>query len=93
MTITLEETKKYLRIGHNVDDTYITELIAMSKNFIKQCTGVEYNNNDDVYKMAILQCVAHFYDKRETVSEKAVAVVPFTLDGLIKHIGMRGELE
>ncbi len=92
MTITLEETKQYLRITYANDDKYIEDLITMAKSLIKQQTGVEYTNADSVYKMAVLQVVAHYYDKRESFSEKAVNSVPYTLDSLIKHIGMRGPL-
>ena len=90
--ITLLEVKNYLRINHNVDDTYISELINFSKKFIEEQTGVKYTTFDTTYRMAIYQVVAHFYDKRESVSEKSNVVVPYTLNTLIQHIGMRGEI-
>ena len=86
----LNEIKHYLRIGHDLDDPYLTELISFSKNFIAEQTGVSYSDDDAVYKMAVKQVVAHFYDKRESVSEKTNVVVPYTMDTLIKHIGIRG---
>ncbi len=89
MTIELSEAKQYLRISHTQDDTYINELVKMSEQLIEEQTGVKYSDEDKVYKMAILQAVAHFYDKRESFSEKSAVTVPYTLDGLIKHIGMR----
>ena len=92
MTISLAEVKNYLRISHNVDDTFLTGLISTAKDFIKEQTGVSYNDNDDVYKIAVLQTVAHFYDKRESVSDKTSVTVPYTMDCLIKHIGLRGEI-
>lgn len=92
MAITLEETKQYLRISYTNDDKYIEDLISMSKKLIQEQTGVEYSDADSVYKMAILQAVAHYYDKRESFTEKAISSVPYTLDSLIKHIGMRGSL-
>jgi len=90
MTITLEETKKYLRIAYSNDDAYIESLITMAKQLIKEQTGVEYKDSDEVYKIAVFQAVAHFYDKRESYSEKSITTVPYTLDCLIKHIGIRG---
>ena len=89
----LSEVKNYLRITHTVDDEYITRLITFAEKFIEEQTGVKYNEQDDVYKIAILQTIAHFYDKRESVSEKTAQNVPFTMDCLIKHIGLRGALE
>lgn len=91
--INLDEVKNYLRIGHDEDDTYIENLITMSKQLIKEQTGVEFKEEDDVYKMAVLQAVAHYYDKRESYSEKTAVAVPYTLDCLIKHIGMRGPIK
>lgn len=91
--IKLENVKKFLRISYDNDDIFIESLIDTSKQFIKEQTGVDYSENDKVYSMAILQSVAHFYDKREAVSDKTSINVPFTLDCLIKHIGMRGALK
>ncbi len=88
----LNEIKQYLRIGHDIDDPYLMELISFSKKFIEEQTGVSYSEKDDVYKIAIKQVVAHFYDKREAVSEKTNIVVPYTMDCLIKHIGIRGAI-
>lgn len=89
----LNEIKHYLRIGHDIDDPYLIELISFAKRFIAEQTGVEYTENDEVYKIAIKQVVAHFYDKRESVSDKSSVVVPYTMDTLIKHIGIRGPEE
>lgn len=93
MGISLDDVKSFLRISFEDDDDYINSLITMSKQLIEEQTGVEYSENDEVYNMAILQAVAHFYDKRESVSDKSAITVPYTLDCLIKHIGMRGALE
>ena len=93
MAISLEETKDFLRITYDNDDNYINELISMAEKYIEEQTGVEYKEDDKVYKIAILQVVAHFYDKRESVSEKNAVIVPYTMDSLIKHIGIRGPLK
>lgn len=92
MNIELENVKQYLRISHNIDDAYIQDLINLAKSLVKEQTGVEYKENDDVYSMAVLQAVSHFYDNRSPISEKAVTQVPYTLDCLIKHIGARGSI-
>ena len=90
MAIELKDIKQYLRISHDMDDDYITELVEMSKQLIEEQTGVSYSTTDKIYEMTIKQVVAHFYDKRESFSEKSAVTVPYTLDCLIKHIGMRG---
>ena len=87
-----EYVKKYLRIDFDCDDGYIDDLIQMSKDFIKEQTGVEYNESDTVYTQALLLMIAHFYDNRTPVSEKAVSEIPFSLGCMLKHIGMRGSI-
>lgn len=91
MDIELNKVKNFLRITHNFDDDYILALIEMAKKFIFHQTGVEYIKGDDIYEMCILQCVSHFYDNRSPVIDKALINVPYTLDALIKDIGMRGK--
>lgn len=90
--IELQDIKDYLRVSHNLDDNFISGLIETAKQLIEEQTGVKYSDADKVYKMTILQVVAHFYDKRESFSEKSAVTVPYTLDCLIKHLGMRGPI-
>jgi len=87
----LKEVKEYLRINHDIDDNYIGSLIDLSKEFIKTKTGVEYDKNDTLYKQAILFCVAHYYDNRTSIIDKAIVEVPYTLNEFIKTIGFRGQ--
>lgn len=89
--ITLDSVKDYLRVDFDDDNDYITQLIKLSKDYIYQQSGVEYNSNDEVYKQAVLFCVAHFYCNRQPLTEKAVTNTPFTFDSLVKHISLRGE--
>lgn len=91
MSIELDEVKLYLRITHSEEDEYIERLITMAEQYINEQTNVEYSDNDETYKQAVLLAVAHFYDKRESVSDKTHTAVPMTLDYLIKQIGMREE--
>ena len=88
----LEYIKKYLRIDFDGDDAYLEDLLTLSKDFIKEQTGVEYSASDAVYNQAVLLMIAHFYDNRTPVSEKAITNVPYSLDCMLKHIGMRGNL-
>lgn len=93
MSIALSDIKAYLRINHDVDDRYIEQLVAVAESFIKEQTGVKYSDNDKVYRQGVLFLVAHLYDNRSAVTDKTVNSVPYTLDAIIKHIKLRGELE
>ncbi len=93
MTLTVDNIKAYLRITHDVDDNFIASLIETSKAFIKEQTGVEFIAGDKVYEQCVLFLVAHLYDNRASVTEKAITEVPYTLDALIRHIKIRGAVE
>lgn len=90
MTLIVADIKKYLRITHNADDAYIESLLSVAKQFIKEQTGVEYTESDKVYEQGCLFLVAHLYDNRSPITEKAVNTVPYTLDAIIRHIKIRG---
>jgi len=93
MSLTLNDIKAYLRITHNVDDTFLESLVGTSKAFIKEETGVEFVAGDKVYEQCVLFLVAHLYDNRASVTEKATTEIPYTLDALLRHIKIRGAVE
>ena len=53
MSLTVTDIKTYLRINHTVDDSYLTGLIDVAKQFIAEQTGVEYSESDKVYEQGI----------------------------------------
>ena len=89
----LTNLKSFLRIDFNDDDAYITSLIDISKDYIKEQTGVKYTYKDSVYNQAVFLMVQHFYDNKTIMTEKAVNEIPYTLTSMIHHIGMRGKLK
>lgn len=93
MTLTTSEIKAYLRITHNVDDAFIESLVGISKAFIKEQTGVDFVEGDKVFEQCVLFMVAHLYDNRASVTEKATTEIPYTLDALLRHIRIRGAIE
>ena len=93
MSLTLNDIKAYLRITHDVDNAFLESLIGTSKAFIKEQTGVEFVAGDKVYEQCVLFLVAHLYDNRASVTEKATNEIPYTLDALIRHIKLRGVKE
>ncbi|MBO5869612.1 MAG: phage gp6-like head-tail connector protein [Clostridia bacterium] len=93
MSIQTADIKTYLRINHDKDDDYLLSLIEISKQYIKEQTGVEYVEADKVYRQAVFFMVAHLYDNRSSITEKAVNSVPYTLDALIIHLRLRGAYE
>lgn len=92
MSIEIADIKAYLRITHNIDDKFIERLVDVSKAFIKEQTGVDFVEGDKVYEQGILFHVAHLYDNRSAITEKAVNEIPYTLDAIIRHIKIRGSI-
>ena len=92
MGISLIEIKKYLRVSHNIDDDFITELIESEKMYVKNVTGVEYSVDDLQYNQLIMLLVHQHYYNRGATSEKGVNEMPFSANSLLNHIGLRGAL-
>lgn len=90
MTLQVSDIKSYLRIIHNVDDLFLENLLLTAKDLIKEQTGVEFQDGDKVYEQCVLFMVAHLYDNRASVTDKAINEIPYTLDALIRHIKLRG---
>ena len=89
MSLSLTDVKKYLRIDFDNDNDYISDLIEMSKAYIKEQTGKEYTAGNKVYEQAILLMVAGYYDNRTPFSEKAVNEMNcMSLKYMLNHIGM-----
>ena len=88
----LEEIKSYLRIIHNNDDNLLTELIDEAKMYIKNVTGVDYNDNDLQYKQCIRFLVQQRYDVREAVADKPKYECDYTITNLLSHISLRGNI-
>ncbi len=83
MSISLEDVKSYLRVQHNLEDTFITGLINTAKILIKDETGVEYVENDEIYELLIKFIVQHYYNTRASASDKTVYEIPYTLKYLM----------
>lgn len=67
--MTLEEIKSYLRIDYEEDDDILTELIAVSEEYINSCVGTAYKKDIKAIKLANLlqkKLIYDMYEKRGT---------------------------
>lgn len=75
MVISLEETKLYLRVDGNEEDTLITNFITAAEEI---CEGIlryslsELSTVPETVKQAILFAVANMYEQRENFDVKLV---------------------
>ncbi|MCX4275821.1 MAG: head-tail connector protein [Candidatus Gastranaerophilales bacterium] len=89
----LETVKAYLKIDFSQEDKLIETLINAAKRLILDTTDVDYNEADETYKLLVCYLVAHYYENRQAVSEKNMEVMPYTIQHLMAHIGVRGDYE
>ena len=88
MTITLAETKTYLRVDHNDDDTLINSLIESSLSLcadVARVTVQEYiDSTDKKTLLALMYSIAYCYEHREEADHKKLTL---DLRGILE--GMR----
>jgi len=78
MTITLAETKTYLRVDHNDDDTLIGSLIESSLSLcadVARVTVQEYiDSTDKKTLLALMYSIAYCYEHREEADHKKLTL-------------------
>lgn len=62
--ITLEETKDYLRVDLDDEDTLIESLITASDQYLKNA-GAKPTGHEELYKTTQKLLVSHWYEERE----------------------------
>ena len=75
MVITLEETKLYLRVDGDDENTLITSFIIAAEEMcegILRCPLTEFTELPETIKHAILYAVGNMYEQRENVDMKSI---------------------
>lgn len=87
----LEEIKNYLRIDYEEDDVILTELIAISEEYINSCVGTGYKNDVKAMRLANLlqkKLIHDMYENRGTEisnSTRTDTIVTTILDKLSNY--------
>lgn len=77
MIVTVEEAKGYLRVDHSEDDSLIESFITSAQQLcmdILRTDDIEVLEADRNAKVAVLYCVAYFYEHREETNYRTVAL-------------------
>ena len=86
--IDITQVKTFLRVDHDEDDGFLSALTSAAAEYIEGATGKE-NRGSQLYQLAILQLVAHWYENRTPVVTGTIAAeVPLTVKLLIDHIAL-----
>jgi uncharacterized phage protein (predicted DNA packaging) len=83
--VTLDEAKQWLRVDTNDDDVLIQSLIASSEQYLKEATGVTYDNKNELAKLFCLTLISDWYENREMVG-KASDVIRYTVNSLLMQL-------
>ena len=86
----LIELKKYLKVEHDIEDDLIKDFIELSKEYIQQKTGVQYDENDLIFKDCLRLMVAYRYYNRNAIGEKNLSEYPYSITEHLKTLSFRG---
>ena len=85
--VTLEETKQYLRVDGDDEDALITSLITAAEEYLKNATGIQFDDTNSLAKLFCWVLVTDWYENREytftgKVSEKVRPIIESMLTQL-----------
>jgi hypothetical protein len=82
-----EEFKEYLRFDGSEAD--LTPLINSAKLYIKNATGKEFDEKNELHRLAGKLLVNHWYENREPTGK--ADKLGFSLDGILLQIKYCGD--
>lgn len=94
MILTLEEAKEFLKVDYEDEDRFIQSLIGASEEYLKNATGKEFNDNNQLAKLYCRVLINEWFrDRALTVTGNGANVsdkVRYTLQSILmqlKHCG------
>jgi uncharacterized phage protein (predicted DNA packaging) len=76
MIVSLDEAKSWLRIDFSEDDALLSSLISASETYLKNATGIEYDNSNHLAKLFCMVLISDWYENRELVGRASDQVRP-----------------
>lgn len=73
MILTLEETKKYLKVDYDDEDEEIKDLIQASEIYLKQATGKEFDSTNPLAKLYCKCLVYEWFRYKGVMGDKTVS--------------------
>lgn len=80
----LPRIKEFLRIDGGEEDLFLSSLILASKAYIKNATGVNVTESDELHILAVSLLVAHSYENRVPMGKGEN--LPFSLESILIQI-------
>lgn len=85
MIVELEEAKEWLHVEHNDDDKLLNSLVKASEQYLKNATGFQYDNKNELAKLICLVLIVDWYENRELVG-KASDKVRHTINSILMQL-------
>lgn len=82
----LEELKEYLRIDWDYEDTFLSSLILIAKDYITAATGKEFDEANPKHKLAAFLICSHHYENRSPVVNSNSKTLEYSLQSLLFQI-------
>ena len=86
MIIELEETKTWLRVDGTDEDSIIEVVIGASEAYLKNATGIDFDDSNRLAKLYCLVLTADWYENRELIGEKPSDKVRFTIQSMTAQL-------
>jgi uncharacterized phage protein (predicted DNA packaging) len=82
----LNELKQYLRIDWDDEDSFLTSLLEIAKDYIEKATGKRFNENNPKHKLAAFLYCSHQYENRNPVVPQNTKTLEYSLHSLLFQI-------
>lgn len=86
----LNEVKQYLRveIDWTEEDSLLSSFILAAKSYVKNATGIEVDESNDLHKLAVCLLVVNWYENREPVGK--ADKLAFSLESILFQMQFLG---
>lgn len=90
MIVTVEETKKWLRIDGDDEDSLLDMLIKAAETYLYNATGIEYTADNQLAKLYCLILCADWYENRTLIGQQPSEKVRFTCQAIMTQLQNTG---
>lgn len=92
--LTLKETKEFLKVDYEDEDILIESLIEASEIYLKNATGIEFDNTNPLAKLYCRVLIYEWFrDKNLMKEEKVSNQVKFTLQSILLQLQYGGSAD
>ena len=86
MILELEETKEWLRVDGNEEDSTIELLIKAAEEYLKNATGRKFDNTNNQARLFCLVLVTDWFENRDLIGAKVSEKVRFIVQSMLLQL-------